>query len=212
MEAGRGAPLSMAYNKKMKIVIASKNRGKIREIAYILRQTEVEIVPYDKVVANWDPPEEGEISYEQNAVLKAVNLARTAHIYAIADDSGLEVDALNGKPGIKSSRFGEGISDAEKCDLLLKLLGDTSAREARFVCVATLASPDGKTWIEKGILEGTIARESFGADGFGYDPIFIPKDFRETVAMLPPEIKNNISHRAKAFVALKKHIEELLKS
>lgn len=195
----------------MKIALASKNTGKLREIVSILSGVEADVVAFDEVLPDWDSPAEGDTSFADNALLKARDLAEKSGVAALADDSGLEVDALGGKPGVLSSRFGgEGTSDCEKNQLLLQKLGKSRCRTARFICVAALALPDGRYWLERGALEGSIARVMEGDKGFGYDPVFIPSGYSHSLAALGDGVKNRISHRHKAFAKMKAVIEELL--
>jgi XTP/dITP diphosphohydrolase len=140
-------------------------------------------------------------NYEENARLKAITYAKLSQLTALADDSGLEVDALNGEPGVKSARFaGETATDAEKVSLLLARLNDVpwEQRAARFKCVIAIATPGGHSELCYGECQGMIAIEAKGKNGFGYDPIFLLPETGKTMAELPLEIKNQISHRARA--------------
>ena len=152
-----------------------------------------------------DVMEDGKI-FEANAIKKAVSLAEATGLWALADDSGLEVDALNGAPGIYSARYaGEPVSYPANNRKLLRELEKTPNRRARFCCVIALSSPDGKTKTVEGRCEGVIAREERGRQGFGYDPLFIPDGFSKTFAEMDSDAKNAISHRGRA---LKKAQEE----
>lgn len=179
--------------------MATRNEKKRRELADLLAGSGLAIYGLEAVPAVQEVEETGE-TFEENAVLKARAVA--AHgVWAIADDSGLEVDYLQGAPGVRSARFaGEGAGDGANNRLLLaKLEGvPPERRTARFVCAIALASPAGEVWTWRGECEGHIAEAPRGAGGFGYDPLFIPLGYGQTFAELPPEVKNAISHRAKA--------------
>jgi XTP/dITP diphosphohydrolase len=189
----------------IEIVVATRNRHKTSEIQRILG-------PEFKVRdlgAHPEVPEIREIgmSFEENAKLKALAASRQLPALVIADDSGLEVEALGGAPGIYSARYaGANATDRDKIDKLLRELTRVRAREdecrARFCCVVALARNGDLLETFEGILEGRIADEARGGSGFGYDPIFIPEGFEQTLGELPTELKNTISHRAKAIRAL----------
>lgn len=190
-----------------RLVVATNNRGKLREISYIWKKH----LPFVELVGLWEfgdfkMPEEKGRTYEDNARLKAKSVARRIKMFAIADDSGIEVDALFGAPGVRSARFaGKNSGDAENNKLLLsKLKGiPWGKRRATFVCVAALANPDGKIVAQtKGECKGFILASPRGKSGFGYDPVFWVPKYKKTFAELEPKIKNAISHRAKAFSAL----------
>lgn len=185
------------------IVLATQNRDKMREIKDILGDLKIEILtPYDfrdvpQVV------EDGK-TLEENAFKKARVVADFTGKYALADDSGLEVDALDGAPGVYSSRFaGEGCTYRDNNIKLLKLLENVNERGARFRCVVVLVNPDGEGETTEGIIEGTISDEIKGENGFGYDPVFIVPEYNKTFAEIGLEIKNKISHRAQALNKMK---------
>ena len=189
-----------------RVVVASLNRAKAREIAEILAAEGLGL----EVVALADfpdvalPPETGE-SFAANALLKARAAAQGTGLPAIADDSGLEVDALGGEPGVMSARYaGEGAGDADRYRKVLALLADVpdARRTARFRCAAAFVSPEGVELLAEGTCEGRLAREPTGAGGFGYDPIFVPEGYAVTMAQLTPEQKHAISHRGRALRAL----------
>ena len=189
-----------------RVVVASLNRAKAREIAEILAAEGLGL----EVVALADfpdvalPPETGE-SFAANALLKARAAAQGTGLPAIADDSGLEVDALGGEPGVMSARYaGEGAGDADRYRKVLALLADVpdARRTARFRCAAAFVSPEGVELLAEGTCEGRLAREPTGAGGFGYDPIFVPEGYEITMAQLAPEQKHAISHRGRALRAL----------
>lgn len=180
------------------IIVATKNSGKIREIQEILHTVPCQVVPIGAVVEAFDVEEDG-LTYAENALKKARNAVLCSGKIAIADDSGLEVDALNGAPGIYSARFGgEQLSQSEKNALLLKKLQGETERSARFRCVIAVVAPDGREETVEGVCEGAIGYEARGEHGFGFDPVFIVSEYQQTMAELPRDLKNRISHRAKA--------------
>jgi len=184
----------------MKLLIATRNRGKKREYAGLLQGLEVELIGLDDLGVTKTIKEDG-ASYTENALLKARGYAAATGLLTLADDSGLEVDALDGAPGVLTARYaGEGATDEQRYLLLLEQLKDVphEHRTARFRCVIALAWPDGRVEITEGVYEGLITREPRGEHGFGYDPVFYVLEYGCTMAELPPEIKNRISHRARA--------------
>ena len=185
-----------------RLVIASRNPGKIREIRAIAAGWPVEWV----TDAAWPDVEETGETYLENALLKARAVAASTGLPALADDSGLEVDALGGGPGPRSARFaGEGATDPENLDALLAALSDTPPpRTARYRAVAAIAWPDGRTVWAEATCEGSIRSEPRGTGGFGYDPVFEPRGYDVTMAELPPEVKDRLSHRGGALQALRK--------
>ncbi|HEY4687220.1 MAG TPA: RdgB/HAM1 family non-canonical purine NTP pyrophosphatase [Candidatus Subteraquimicrobiales bacterium] len=196
---------SAKLEKMIKIVIASQNEGKIKEIKEILNLSQAELLDFHNFRSFPSYAEDKE-SFRENAVDKAKNLSKWAGFPAIADDSGLEVDVLGGAPGVRSARFaGPSASYQENNQKLLKELKGVpfSERTARFKCVAVYIDLEGYLLITEGILEGHIAENPKGAKGFGYDPLFIPKGFKKTLAEIAPEEKNRISHRGQAFRKLK---------
>jgi XTP/dITP diphosphohydrolase len=192
---------------RTRVVLATRNAGKLREIAALLSALPIELVPLPEAVAL---PEEGD-AYDANAIAKAEAAARATGCPALADDSGLEVDALGGAPGPRSARWGgPGLGDAERNALLLaKLDGvDDAERGARFVCVAAAATPGGRHATARGVCEGRIARAARGGAGFGYDPVFEVGE--RTFAELAPAEKDAASHRGRAFRALAPALAALL--
>lgn len=186
-----------------RIVVATNNPGKIAEIREVLRDISCEIVSITEIASDFRVEEDGQ-SYAENAIKKARTAVALTEAIAIADDSGLEVDALAGAPGMYSARFGgEHLPQAKKNKLLLHQLEGISTRSARFRCVIAVASPTGKVEITEGICEGHIGVEERGTEGFGYDPLFIVPEYGKTLAELGPDIKNRISHRAKALAKLR---------
>jgi XTP/dITP diphosphohydrolase len=184
----------------MQLLVATRNRDKLKEIRPLLADLNLELI------ASADIPKIPEIvedrpTIEENAVKKAVETAKAAKRLTLADDTGLEVDALNGLPGVRSARFaGNDVSYHENNKKLLGLLQAVplEKRSARFRCVVAIADEKGLVDTVEGICNGTIIVEERGGGGFGYDPLFIPDGQVKTFAELPPEVKNRISHRAKA--------------
>ena len=183
-----------------KLLLATSNPGKIREYRFLLDGLGYQITTLAEEGIVKAVIESGS-NYEQNSRLKALTYAKLSQLTALADDSGLEVDALNGEPGIKSARFaGESASDADKVNLLLARLISIpwEKRTACFKCVIAIASPEGHVEFCHGECHGIIAREATGEGGFGYDPIFFLPETGRTLAELPLETKNQVSHRAQA--------------
>jgi XTP/dITP diphosphohydrolase len=199
---------------RIALVIATSNTGKFCEIAALLHGLGVLPLPLDRAGLIEVPPESGD-SFQENARCKAEAVARATGQLALADDSGLEVDALGGQPGVRSARFGgPQASDADRNRLLLEMLQGipTERRAARFRCVVAIAEPRGSTRVAEGICEGRIAPAPRGARGFGYDPIFEIPSLGKTFAELDPESKNRISHRAKAMEGVRAILREILES
>lgn len=187
----------------MKVVLATRNENKIREIQEIFHLPGVEWVAASAFPDTPEVVEDGD-TFEANAIKKAVALAKATGYWALADDSGLEVRALNGAPGVHSARYGGVDVPSEQNNLLLlKNLGDATDRRARFRCVVALSDPDGVATTVEGTCSGTITHERRGAAGFGYDPLFIPDGFTQTFAEMTPEQKHRLSHRGKALSAAK---------
>ena len=196
------------------VVLATKNRHKLEELHRILDAAglDIELLGAD---AFPDLPDvaETESSFAGNALLKAREIARVTGLPAIADDSGLAVDALNGMPGIFSARWsGRHGDDAANLALLLGQLSDVPDRRrgAAFHCAAAIALPDGTERVVEGTIEGTIIREPRGTNGFGYDPVFVPLGYQVTTAEMPSQEKDAISHRGRALQALAPVVRELL--
>jgi XTP/dITP diphosphohydrolase len=184
------------------LVLATRNAAKLRELARILGE-QVPLAGLDDFPGAPDVPETG-ATFEENALLKARAIAQYTHLPAVADDSGLCVDALNGMPGVLSARWAGGHGDDKaNLDLVLAQIADVPdlRRGARFVCAAALV--DGaREVVVTGTVAGRLIRERRGSGGFGYDPIFLPDGFEETTAEMTPEAKDAISHRGRAFRAL----------
>lgn len=184
----------------MRLLIATHNRGKLIEYQAMFADLPCELVTLDDVGIRDDVPETG-ATLAENARLKALGYARASGLLALADDSGLEVDALGGEPGVRSKRYaGENTSDAERNAFLLAKLRDVPAgkRTARFRCAIAIATPDGKLWETDGVCEGEIAFDARGTNGFGYDPIFHVTERGVRMAELSTAEKNRVSHRARA--------------
>jgi len=196
------------------IVLASGNKGKLREFSQVLGQWHVEVLPQSDF--NVSDADETGLSFVENAILKARHAARITGLPALADDSGLEVDALNGAPGIYSARFsGEGATDEKNNARLLAELADVpeAQRTARFRCVLAFMrhAEDPTPLICQGAWEGVILSESCGENGFGYDPLFLIPELGKASAQLAPEQKNKLSHRGQAVQELIAKIEPYLK-
>ena len=189
-----------------RLALATKNPGKIREILRICAAWPVEWLTADAPGSSpWPDVEETGESYLDNALLKARAVARHTGAPALADDSGIEVDALGGAPGPRSARFaGDGATDRANLDLLIERVRAVpeAARTARYRCVAACVWPDGREISAEATCEGRLTLEPRGTGGFGYDPIFVPEGENRTMAELPAEEKDAISHRGRAFRAL----------
>lgn len=183
-----------------KVVLASNNAGKLREFREILEGL-FEIVSLRELGLEADPEETGG-SFEENARIKAEYSCRLSGLAALADDSGLEVDALDGAPGIYSARYAPG-TDADRVTKLLQDMENVEDRTARFVSVVALVYPDGRQVTARGTCEGVITWQPQGEGGFGYDPIFLPDGYDRTFGLLSAETKNSISHRGRAVRALR---------
>lgn len=196
----------------MRLLIATHNRGKLIEYQELLAGLPVELVTLDDVGIHEDVEENG-TTFVENARIKALAYARQSDLMTLADDSGLEVDALGGEPGVYSKRYaGEHANDADRITFLLYKLRDVpvEARSARFRCAIAIASPRGELWETSGTCEGDILFEPRGSSGFGYDPIFYFPRRGKTMAELPPAEKNKISHRARAAERAYKILEQTL--
>lgn len=191
------------------LLLATHNAGKLREIETILGDIPWRVRSLREFARVGVATESGD-TYSANAILKAQFYARATGLCALADDSGLEVEALGGGPGVFSARYaGAGASDAERRKLLLSELADVphEQRKARFVCVVAIAAPDGLVVnTSEGVCNGTITFEARGEGGFGYDPLFVPDGFEQTFAELPDSIKNQISHRARALLGMREFL------
>jgi XTP/dITP diphosphohydrolase len=185
---------------KPKLLIATNNRGKLREYRHLLAGVPFYLVSLADAGITAEVAEIGQ-SFEENATLKATTMAALSGLLSLADDSGLEVDALGGEPGALSHRFaGENATDADRINYLLERLKDAPdhIRTAQFRCVIAIAEPHGRVELCSGICRGTILKEPRGSNGFGYDPVFFIPELGKTMAELTLEEKNLISHRARA--------------
>lgn len=194
-----------------KLLLATTNQGKAREYRYLLEGLHFELVTLAEEGLDM-PVREANTSFEDNARLKATTYAGLSRLITLADDSGLEVDALGGAPGILSARFaGDEASDEDRVQHLLAKLNEVpwEKRTARFKCVIAIATPEGKTELCCGECHGLIALEPRGDNGFGYDPVFYLPQFDKTMAELPPETKNQISHRSRAAKEAYRVLEQL---
>lgn len=202
-------------NSMMRLLIATRNAGKRREYEQLLAAPAVGVALCwpQEMGLGLDVRESG-ATYLENARLKALAHARASRLWTLADDSGLEVDALNGEPGLHSARYGgSAASDVDRYRLLLRRLEGVPwiRRSARFRCVVVLAAPSGETHAAEGVCEGMIALEAKGEHGFGYDPVFYLPGHGRTMAELPGEVKNGISHRARAVEAMLPSLNQVLR-
>jgi XTP/dITP diphosphohydrolase len=183
-----------------KLLVATHNQGKVREYRDLLDGLPLEVTYLDAEGIGFEADEDG-ATYEENAVLKAKAYASASGLWTWADDSGLEVAALGGAPGVHSARYaGAGASDADRYHKLLDALAGVpwDRRSARFCCVVALVTPPEKTYTAHGECAGTIAFGPAGSNGFGFDPVFYLPEHGCTMAQLSPEVKNRVSHRARA--------------
>ncbi len=183
-----------------RLLLATNNKGKVHEYQSLLKGISFKLTTPAQQGIDLEVEETGS-TFEENARLKASAFAKAGRLLTLADDSGLEVEALNGEPGIRSSRYaGEGATDADRVNFLLAKLKDipSEKRTARFVCIIAIASPEGQIEVCSGKCEGTIIDEPRGKNGFGYDPIFYFPELGKTMAELLVKVKNQVSHRAHA--------------
>lgn len=195
----------------MKVVLASKNRHKLEEISQITQKFDMELVLQSELGVDIDVEETG-TTFEENSFLKAQAVMQATGLPALADDSGIAVDALNGEPGIYSARYGfdPTLDDWGRLQLLLKNTEQVpdGRRQAQFVCVITLVTPEGQTIQARGEVHGELLRSPAGENGFGYDPIFYYPPYGKTLAQATPEEKNRVSHRAVALKVLYQKLKE----
>jgi XTP/dITP diphosphohydrolase len=193
----------------LKVLIATTNKGKIQEFNYLLEGLDIEVIGLAEYGTVPSVEEDGQ-TYAENALKKARTMHQLTGLPVIADDSGLEVDSLQGRPGIFSARFaGPDASDEDNNRKLLALLGQTPNRQARFMAAVVFVD-NGVEEVFTGTIEGTIAHHPAGSEGFGYDPVFIPEGYAQTFAEIGTHIKNKISHRAKAMEKLKNYLSSVL--
>ena len=195
----------------MKLILASNNKKKLRELGEILSDMDVELLSQREAGCDFEVEETG-TTFAENAYLKAKAVADATGLAAVADDSGLMVEALNGEPGVYSARYAPGgheASDKEKYEYLLSKLVNVEHRAAKFVSSICCILPDGSIIRTEGECRGEILREPAGDGGFGYDPVFMPQGYDRSMAELGTEVKNRISHRANALREFKKKLREL---
>ena len=195
----------------MKVVLASKNRHKLEEISQITEKFGFELVLQSELGVDIDVEENGS-SFEENSFIKAEAVVKATGLPALADDSGIAVDALNGEPGIYSARYGfdDTLDDWGRLQLLLKNTEHVpdGQRQAKFVCVITMVTPDGQTIQARGEIHGELLRQPCGSNGFGYDPIFYYPPLGMTTAEMSAEDKNQVSHRANALKVFYEKLKE----
>ena len=194
-----------------KILVATRNKSKMAELVELLRPLRVTLVSLDDLSIGEEIEETGE-TFKENAILKAEGYGQLGGLITIADDSGIEVDALGGAPGIYSARYGgEGLTDLDRNNLLLKNVEKVPEQEltARFRCVVALWIPEDKTVTFEGKIEGMLIRVSSGNNGFGYDPIFFYEPMNKTLADIGPEEKEKISHRGFAVRMAREYLSKL---
>lgn len=197
-------------DKKHKVVLATQNQHKLREIKEILKDFPFHIFSMEEVGLTDLEVVEDQETFEGNSLKKAVEVMKACKSIAIADDSGLEVDALDSQPGVYSARFsGEGATDEKNNQKLLAMLKDKplEERQAKFVSVISVAFPDGRSFSVRGECHGSIGFEEKGCHGFGYDPLFIVPEFNKSFGELDGTVKNKISHRARALEKLREKLE-----
>lgn len=196
----------------MKFVLASHNKGKLSELQAILGDLGVEVVSQSDLGLNLEPEENGE-TFAENARIKARAVMEASGLPAIADDSGLCVDALQGGPGVFSARYGgPGLSDPQKVQLLLRNMRGLTPRTCHFACHITCCFPDGDELDAEGTCDGTVAFAPMGEDGFGYDPVFFVPRLKKTFAQLSAEEKNAISHRGNALRSFAEQLRAYLEN
>lgn len=194
-----------------KLLLATTNAGKIREYAAMLDDLPVRVVTLKQASITAEVEETG-ATIRENAIIKAEAYARLSGLPTLADDSGLEVDALGGEPGVRSARYSDKLTDKERNDLVLeKLRGVPDQwRHARFRCVIAIARPGHRVLTSEGVCDGAIARQAKGSLGFGYDPIFYLPEMHRHMAELPLGLKNQISHRGKAMEGARDLVQQML--
>ena len=195
----------------MKVVLASKNAHKLKEISKITEKFDMELVLESQLGVDIDVEETG-TTFEENSFIKAEAVMKATGLPALADDSGIAVDALNGEPGIYSARYGfdPSLDDWGRLELLLKNTEQVpdGQRQAQFVCVITFVTPDGKVIQARGEVHGELLRAPAGEGGFGYDPIFYYPPFGKSLAQVSPAEKNSVSHRANALKVFYEKLKE----
>jgi XTP/dITP diphosphohydrolase len=196
----------------IKLLLATNNSGKIKELRSLLTGLDLDILTPDEIGLDLRVKETGN-SYQENAIIKAVAFTEAAKMWSLADDSGLEVEVLNGAPGLYSSRYAvqPDATDGDRREVLLRnLAGKPQPWKAAFYCMVALCSPEGKIFTREGICPGEIIPEERGDGGFGYDPVFLLAGSDSTMAELTSETKNELSHRGQAVRLIKPLLEELI--
>ncbi|NLU48878.1 MAG: XTP/dITP diphosphatase [Syntrophomonadaceae bacterium] len=196
---------------RRKLVVATRNQKKLRELQDLLDNTGLEMLTLNDLPSVPEVEEDGQ-TFAENAIKKARTVAEATGLLTLADDSGLEVDALGGLPGVHSARFaGEPADDGKNNAKLLAMLQGVpdEQRTARFRCVIAIAVPGGETYLAEGACQGRITHKARGEGGFGYDPLFVVDEYGLTFAELPPEVKNRISHRGQALSQARELIASL---
>ncbi len=206
--------VEMSATKRRRVLIATQNAGKVREIRRLLGNFSAEVVGLDQLAAVEAPEEDG-LTFSENAAIKARYYGERFGEIALADDSGLVVDALHGAPGVHSARYGgDDLTDAERTNLLLHEMHDIpdEKRTARFVCAVFVFDPANKGNVlhASGVVEGSITREPRGENGFGYDPVFVPEGDHRTTAEMSAREKDEMSHRGRAIRAIAPALKALL--
>lgn len=207
-----GEQISIVQMQKTNIlVVATKNKGKVREIKHVLKPLKLKIISLLDLPKFRDIRENGR-TFRENAIKKAQTIAKRLNIKVLADDSGLEVKALKGKPGIRSARYaGPNPTTIRLCRKLLKEMKNKNDRRAKFTCVIAIAGPKMLRTV-KGICEGKLVFDMKGKHGFGYDPIFVPDGYKKTFAQMSLKLKNKISHRGKALKKAKACLDRIFPS
>lgn len=191
------------------IVIASNNANKIKEIKQLIGEYFDKIYSLDELSIDIEIEENGQTFYD-NALIKAKTIASLTNMIVLADDSGLMVDALGGRPGVYSARYaGDSCDDKNNIALLLKELDQKTCRKAKFVCCIVVYLPDGTIIVSEGITEGEITKQELGTNGFGYDPVFFSYDLKKSFGQVTDQEKNRISHRSRALQGIKKKLSSL---
>lgn len=197
----------------MKVLLATQNLGKVKELEELLADENIEVLSV-RDIDDWQEIEETGITFAENALLKAREAVKRTGLICLADDSGLEVDALYGEPGVLSARYaGEPKDDERNIDKLLERMAEVpeEQRTARFCCALAVVTPLGEEYLTEGTVEGKIIHQRRGKNGFGYDPVFLVQDFGRTMAELSAVQKNRLSHRAKALHNAIPILQELIR-
>ena len=193
----------------MRLVLATNNQGKIREFKAMLADSPWEVVGLGELGIQLDVEETAD-TFEGNAIIKATRAMQLSGEVAVSDDSGICVEALDGAPGVYSARYsGEGATDYQNNIKLLEMMANHANRKAKFVCAIAVVSPDNEIKTMRGEFEGEIAYSMQGSGGFGFDVLFYLSDYKMTSAQIPAELKNKISHRAKALEKLRDYLEDI---